>query len=174
MTAPQLDKFDLTYSYPWQYGLTLIIRRWDYYPDDGGMVSKWAWAVKYADKYIVEYGYHDVMFDGADGFDSVEDAWADMSTRLLPAESYKAALDVYGENAAMVAAPSPDDLVSVAEAAKMLGVTPSRIRALISNDQLVAHKPHGRWMIERRSVQDRMPTTLDVINRWAETAKEPK
>ena len=45
--------------------------------------------------------------------------------------------------------------VPVAEAAERLDVHPSRVRAMIARGQLDAHKLGGRWLIDRRSVENR-------------------
>ena len=162
--TPKFEDFDLAYTYPWQYGLTLSIRPWTFYSyDDGRPMEKWSWSVRYHGKWIVERGYGDVITREFDGFDSPEAAWADMAENLLPPESYRAAIEVYGDRVTYIDHPvSPDNFMSVAEAAKMLNVSQTRVRQLINNGQLVAHKPRGRWMIERRSVRERIPSLLDL------------
>lgn len=45
--------------------------------------------------------------------------------------------------------------VPVSEAAKMLEVHPSRVRAMIVDGQLLAEKLSGRWFVDRRSLESR-------------------
>lgn len=47
------------------------------------------------------------------------------------------------------------DQVPVSEAAEMLEVHPSRVRALIGDGQLLAQKLSGRWFVDRRSLESR-------------------
>jgi excisionase family DNA binding protein len=53
---------------------------------------------------------------------------------------------------------SPGDSYSTSEAAKVLRVTPGRVRQMISEGLLSAeHDADGRWRIDARSVHARMP-----------------
>lgn len=47
------------------------------------------------------------------------------------------------------------DQVLVSEAAELLSVHPSRVRAMIADGQLAARKLGGRWFIDRRSVENK-------------------
>ncbi len=65
------------------------------------------------------------------------------------------------------------DQVPVSEAAEMLEVHPSRVRAMIVDGQLLAEKLGGRWFVDRRSLEGRLsrPSVagrpFSVANAWA-------
>jgi excisionase family DNA binding protein len=47
------------------------------------------------------------------------------------------------------------DPISIAEAASLLGLSATRVRAMVSRGQLPAVKVGGRWLVERRVVEQR-------------------
>jgi excisionase family DNA binding protein len=47
------------------------------------------------------------------------------------------------------------DYVSVAEAAKELGVSPRRVRSLVESAKVAGHQVGGHWLIEREAVEGR-------------------
>ena len=51
---------------------------------------------------------------------------------------------------------SLDDTVPAGEAARMLGTSPQRVRALISAGELPGTKVAGRWLVDRASVDRRL------------------
>lgn len=63
--------------------------------------------------------------------------------------------------------------VPVSEAAELLEVHPSRVRAMISGGQLVAKKLGGRWFVDRKSVENRRSQSsmngrpFSEANAWA-------
>ena len=65
------------------------------------------------------------------------------------------------------------DQVPVSVAADVLGVHPSRVRAMIDKGQLVANKLGGRWFVDRRSLEKKrsraavMGRPFGPANAWA-------
>lgn len=63
--------------------------------------------------------------------------------------------------------------ISVSQAAELLAVHPSRVRALIAQGRLDAQKLAGRWLVDRRSVESRRARPqvdgrpFDAANAWA-------
>jgi hypothetical protein len=65
------------------------------------------------------------------------------------------------------------DFVSVADAARELGVEPSRVRALLARGQMEGEKIGGRWLVSGASVRERLRRApkrgrrLRPANAWA-------
>lgn len=52
------------------------------------------------------------------------------------------------------------------EAAKILGVNVSRVIQLCNRNQIVCEKVEGRWMIDKKSVDDRAANPPKAGRRW--------
>lgn len=57
---------------------------------------------------------------------------------------------------AILPAISPGDVVSAADAARMLGVSQQRVRALLLEGDLAGQKIAGRWFVDRSAVERRL------------------
>lgn len=170
---PGLDYFESVYSLKWEGDVIYTVKRiHDGVDKDLRPCFRWIWMISINGVVLESSSDHDDGYNWIDwcetcklnGFNSAEDAWEHMARVMKDPVKYVNAYEVVKDFDRDGEPVSPRDLISVAEAAEILGVTPTRIRALIKDKRLVAYKPKGRWLVDRKSVESRQHNAiLDLL-----------